>query len=126
MKVPFLRPRPPRLSVLAKDLMAIEESGVFTNYGPVNTRFEAALIERLFNGQGGCVTVNNATIGLMLAMAEAIGGRPSGRRYALMPSFTFAATAQAALWVGLTPLLCDVDPNTWLPCRQSPRSGCRR
>jgi dTDP-4-amino-4,6-dideoxygalactose transaminase len=30
-----------------------------------------------------------------------------------MPSFTFAATAQAALWCGLTPLLCDIDPANW-------------
>ena len=26
-----------------------------------------------------------------------------------------AATAHAALWCGLTPLLCDIDPETWLP-----------
>jgi hypothetical protein len=30
-----------------------------------------------------------------------------------MPSFTFAAAAHAALWCGLTPLLCDIDPATW-------------
>jgi dTDP-4-amino-4,6-dideoxygalactose transaminase len=55
----------------------------------------------------------------MLAMAEAVGGRAAGRQYALMPSFTFAATAQAAMWVGLTPLFCDVDPHTWLACPNS-------
>jgi dTDP-4-amino-4,6-dideoxygalactose transaminase len=119
MKIPFLRPQPPRLSRLAHDLKAIEDSGAFTNYGPVNTRFEAALTDQLFGGKGGCLTVNNATIGLMLAIAEAIGGRPKGQRYALMPSFTFAATAQAAIWAGLTPLFCDIDPETWLPCTQS-------
>ena len=119
MKIPFLRPTPPRLSRLAKELAAIEDSGIFTNYGPVNTRFEAALVQQLFRGEGGCVTVNNATIGLMLAMAEAVGGRATGRRYALMPSFTFAATAQAAIWAGLTPLLCDINPESWLPCPQS-------
>jgi dTDP-4-amino-4,6-dideoxygalactose transaminase len=32
-----------------------------------------------------------------------------------MPAFTFAATAHAALWAGLTPLFCDIDPDTWLP-----------
>jgi dTDP-4-amino-4,6-dideoxygalactose transaminase len=50
----------------------------------------------------------------MLAIKQAVGWRPRGR-YALMPSFTFAATAQAALWCGLTPLFCDIDPETWLP-----------
>lgn len=32
-----------------------------------------------------------------------------------MPSFTFTATAQAAIWCGLTPLFCDIDRETWLP-----------
>ena len=32
-----------------------------------------------------------------------------------MPSFTFAAAAQAAMWAGLVPLLCDIDPRDWLP-----------
>jgi dTDP-4-amino-4,6-dideoxygalactose transaminase len=104
MDIPFLRPQPPKLSALMEELIAIERSGIFTNFGPVNARFENAFVLDFFNGQGGCVTINNATIGLMLAMAEAVGGRVTGRRYALMPSFTFAATAQAAMWVGLTPL----------------------
>jgi dTDP-4-amino-4,6-dideoxygalactose transaminase len=41
-----------------------------------------------------------------------VGDVPPGQ-FALMPSFTFAAAAHAALWCGLTPLLCDIDPATW-------------
>jgi dTDP-4-amino-4,6-dideoxygalactose transaminase len=114
MKIPFLAPRPARLSTLMDELEEIEATGVFTNYGPVNTRFEQALVKELF-GRGGCLTVNNATVGLMLAMRHAVGNAPaSGQRFALMPSFTFAATAHAAIWAGLTPLLCDIDAQTWL------------
>lgn len=110
--IPFLRPRPPRLSRLVRELEAIEASGIYTNYGPVNDRFEERATERLFGGTGGCLTVANATIGLMLAIREAI---PEGRdrRYALMPSFTFAATAHAAIWAGLIPLFVDIHPRTW-------------
>jgi dTDP-4-amino-4,6-dideoxygalactose transaminase len=112
---PLIRPDPPRLSCHAAELAEIEASGVFSNYGPVNQRFEHEVIRSIF-GEGACLTVCNATIGLMLAIREGIGdARPAERRYALMPSFTFAATAQAALWCGLTPLLCDIDPETWLP-----------
>jgi dTDP-4-amino-4,6-dideoxygalactose transaminase len=118
LKTPFLRPRPARLSRLVRELEAIEASGIYSNYGPVNTRFETELTERMFGNTGGCLTVNNATTGLMLAIREAaISG--NGRRYALMPSFTFAATAQAALWAGLTPLLCDIDADTWNACPES-------
>ena len=38
----------------------------------------------------------------MLAAKRALESRPSEkRRYAIMPSFTFAAAAQAALWAGI-------------------------
>ena len=113
-RIPFLRPNPPPLSRLLRELEAVEASGIYSNYGPINTRFEAALTDRVFGGLDGCLTVNNATTGLMLAIREASAGK--GRRFALMPSFTFPATAHAALWAGLTPLLCDIDPETWNSC----------
>ncbi len=94
-------------------LQALEASGTYSNNGPVVRQFEQALRDRIFAGTGVCVTVANATLGLMLAMRQAAdaAGRPGG--LALMPSFTFAAVAQAALWAGLTPLLCDIDAQTW-------------
>jgi dTDP-4-amino-4,6-dideoxygalactose transaminase len=58
------------------------------------------------------MTVCNATIGLMLAIKEVVGEKAHGK-FALMPGFTFAAAAHAALWCGLTPLLCDIRPDTW-------------
>lgn len=112
MKIPLLRPAPPQLSLAVAELQSLEQSGIFSNFGPVNTQFEQEMLARFFADQGACLTVCNATIGLMLAIKEAIGERPAGE-FALMPSFTFAATAHAALWCGLTPLLCDINPKTW-------------
>ena len=34
MTVPFIRPNPPRLSEAAERLRAIEDSGIFSNFGP--------------------------------------------------------------------------------------------
>jgi dTDP-4-amino-4,6-dideoxygalactose transaminase len=110
---PFIQPSPPRLSQCVPQLETIEQSGLFSNFGPVNTRFEQDLTAQMFGGVGGCVTVCNATLGLILAMKQVTEGGDPKRRYALMPSFTFAAAAQAALWCGLTPLFCDIDPGTW-------------
>jgi dTDP-4-amino-4,6-dideoxygalactose transaminase len=112
MKIPLFRPAPPQLSLAGAELRSLEESGIFSNFGPVNKRFEDEMLARFFAGEGACMTVCNATIGLMVAIKDAIGERPSGQ-FALMPSFTFAATAHAALWCGLTPLLCDIDAKTW-------------
>ena len=87
--IPFLRPNPPRLSELLDELAGIEASAIYSNYGPVNTRLEQSLMRQFFAGEGACVSVCNATIGLMLAIRFAIGANPDkGRRYALMPSFT--------------------------------------
>jgi dTDP-4-amino-4,6-dideoxygalactose transaminase len=112
MKIPLVRPAPPQLSLALAELRSLEESGIFSNFGPVNTLFEQEMLERFFGGEGACTTVCNATIGLMLAIKEAVGEQHAGQ-FALMPSFTFAAAAHAALWCGLTPLLCDIDPATW-------------
>jgi dTDP-4-amino-4,6-dideoxygalactose transaminase len=112
MKIPLVRPAPPRLSLAVEELQSLEQSGTFSNFGPVNTRFEQEMLERFFGGQGACTTVCNATIGLMLAIKEAVGETVPGQ-FALMPSFTFAAAAHAAIWCGLRPLFCDIDPLTW-------------
>ena len=94
-------------------LEAVERSGIFSNGGPVVRGFESDLVARLFDGKGEALAVANATLGLMMAIRLEAGGRPGDGRFALMPAFTFAATAHAALWAGLTPLLCDVDPDDW-------------
>ncbi len=112
VKIPLVRPAPARLSLAVPELEALEASGMFSNFGPVNTRFEQEMLARFFAGEGACTTVCNATIGLMLAIKDAVGDQPPGR-FALMPGFTFAAAAHAALWCGLTPLLCDIDPVHW-------------
>ena len=112
MNIPLVRPAPPQLSLAVAELQSLEQSGIFSNFGPVNTLFEQEMLDRFFGGKGACTTVCNATIGLMLAIKDAVGERPSGK-FALMPGFTFAAAAHAALWCGLTPLLCDVHLANW-------------
>src|ERR1700733_13119676 len=116
MKIPLVRPAPPRLSLAVEELQSLERSGIFSNFGPVNNLFEQEMLERFFGGQGACMTVCNATIGLVLAIKEAVGAvaaRADSGQFALMPSFTCAAAAHAAIWCGLTPIFCDIDPHTW-------------
>lgn len=118
LAIPFLKPNPARLSDQLRAFGEMEACGIYSNFGPQNSRFEDRMIERLFGGRGHCTTVCNATIGLMMAIREALDARANPRaKYALVPSFTFAATPHAALWCGLTPILYDIEPGTWLPSR---------
>lgn len=111
LKLPLISPRPPRLSEMGEELRALEASGYFSNGGPIVRDFERKAVAQLFGGEGFALAVSNATLGLLLAIKEARAGRPG--RYALVPAFTFAATAHAALWAGLTPILVDSDPDDW-------------
>ncbi|NLS26658.1 UDP-4-amino-4-deoxy-L-arabinose--oxoglutarate aminotransferase [Sphingomonas sp. S2M10] len=112
-RLPLIAPQPPRLSMMTDALRAIEARGTYSNGGPVVRGFESAATARLFGGQGACLAVNNATLGLMLAIRHAAGPRAGSGALALVPAFTFAATAQAVQWAGLTPVLCDIDPEEW-------------
>ncbi len=82
-----------------------------TNDGPFLRRFEEKLQE--FLGVRHCLAVCNATIGLQLVY-RALGRARSARKKALMPSFTFIATAHAWEWEGGQPVFCDVDPDRHL------------
>ena len=115
-KIPLTCPSAPKLSSNIERLRSIEQSNWLTNYGPVNTELEAEFMSRVFGNVGACTTINNATIGLILALKLAADRTVGKGRYVVMPSFTFAAAAHAVLWAGLTPVLVDIDPYDWAAC----------
>ena len=108
--IPFLRPRLVKLDSFLPHLQAIDQSRIYSNFGPLNALFESRIRDEWFGGQGKVTTVGNATLGLMLAISQ---GKRRGRN-ALMPSFTFAATPLAAQWCGLEPVFVDIDPAEWV------------
>ena len=79
--------------------------GWYTNQGPLTQQLEQRLQQ--FLGVKHAICVSNATIGLMM-LPDAMG--LTGK--VILPSFTFAAAAQALSWAGLQPVFCDVDLDT--------------
>ena len=76
-----------------------------TNNGRFVQEFERALAD--FLGVKHCIAVCNATVGLEIAIkASGLTGE------VIVPSFTFVATAHALQWQEITPVFCDVDPQT--------------
>ncbi|MGG3887074.1 aminotransferase class I/II-fold pyridoxal phosphate-dependent enzyme [Brevibacillus panacihumi] len=110
MNIPFLKPDVVKLESYAQCLNQMDESRIYSNYGPLNQLFEQRIIHEVFQDIGHLTTVNNATTGLMLAISES--KRPKGK-YALMPSFTFSATPLAAIWCGLEPYFVDINEENW-------------
>ncbi|RMD58956.1 aminotransferase class I/II-fold pyridoxal phosphate-dependent enzyme [Candidatus Parcubacteria bacterium] len=110
IEIPFLRPHLVGTDAYAGYLSEIDTSRRYSNFGPLNARFERRVLAEHFGGEGAVVTVANATSGLMLATE--LCRRPGGR-YVLMPSFTFVATPQAVRWCGLEPYFIDIRTNDW-------------
>jgi perosamine synthetase len=77
--------------------------------GPLVEQFEAAFAG--FCGAAHGVAVNSGTAALHAAM-RACGIGPGDE--VVVPSLTFAATANAAIYEGATPVICDVEAATLL------------
>lgn len=81
------------------------ERQYYTNQGPLTQQLEEKLQQ--FLGVKHAICVSNATIGLMMVQDSM---ELSGK--VILPSFTFAASAQSLSWAGLEPVFCEVDPDT--------------
>lgn len=99
----FGKPNVAPTSVFMERVAAVMSSGWLTNNGPQVRELEAQISE--FLSVKHVVLVNNATIGLQIALRALVSVGE-----VIMPSFTFAATSQAATWCGFTPKFVDIDP----------------
>ncbi|MBN1879736.1 DegT/DnrJ/EryC1/StrS family aminotransferase [bacterium] len=74
-----------------------------------NGQYVVELEDRIatLHGVKHCVAVCNGTVGLGIAIrALGIEGE------AILPSYTFIATAHALMWQGIKPVFCDIDERT--------------
>jgi dTDP-4-amino-4,6-dideoxygalactose transaminase len=82
--------------------------------GPEVEAFEREFAD--FLGVRHCVGVANGTDALTIAL-RALGVSPGDE--VVLPSFTFYATAEAAVNAGARPVFCDVDPVTFCATAES-------
>lgn len=84
------------------------KSGWVSSIGPYIDRFEAAFAR--FVGVKHAIALCNGTVALHLAL-HALGIGPGDE--VILPDLTFAATAHTVLQTGATPVLADVERDTW-------------
>jgi dTDP-4-amino-4,6-dideoxygalactose transaminase len=117
LQVPFFRPSLQEAEV--SEVVATLRSGWLTS-GPKVKRFEeefAAAVDATGKAQSAkskehsvhAVAVNSGTAALHLAV-EALGLKPG--QLVLVPTMTFAATAEVVRYQGAIPILVDCDPVT--------------
>ncbi|MGE0432057.1 MAG: DegT/DnrJ/EryC1/StrS family aminotransferase [Planctomycetota bacterium] len=99
------RPNVPDRRKLLERIEGMLDTVWFTNNGPLVQEFEQRLAE--YVGVKHAVAMCNATV------AQQIVTRAAGLTgEVIVPSFTFVATAHALQWQEITPVFCDIDPET--------------
>jgi dTDP-4-amino-4,6-dideoxygalactose transaminase len=101
----FAHPAPPPLDTVIEILRPSYEDAQLTN-GPVVRELEERAAAYL--GVERVVAVASCTAGLMLVL-RVLGAEGE----AVLPSFTFSATAHAAAWNGLRPAFAECDPASY-------------
>ena len=111
--IPVLRPGLPSADQLLPYLRRIDASRFYTSWGPLVMELEERLCRCFSLPRGGVVAAGSGTSALIAAILIAAGRATGGRRVAIIPAFTFVATAAAAESCGYTLRIADVDPETW-------------
>src|SRR5947209_16703281 len=104
LQVPFHRPAISEAEIA--EVVSCLRSGWLTT-GPLARRFEEEFAVAV--GAKYAIALNSCTAALHLAV-EAMGLRPG--QAVLVPTMTFAATAEVVRYQGAVPILVDCDPST--------------
>ncbi len=92
-------------AALMRRLDALFEGRRLSNFGPFVRLFEKRVADLV--GVKHCIAMCNGTVALEIgARALDLAGE------VIVPAFTFVATPHALAWQGITPVFCDIDPET--------------
>lgn len=91
-----------------KYLCEAVDSGFISSVGSFIPEFEKKVADYL--DVKGAVALQSGTAAIHMALYE-LGIGPGDE--VIVPALTFAATVNPVLYAGATPVIVDVDPNTW-------------
>jgi dTDP-4-amino-4,6-dideoxygalactose transaminase len=109
-----LLPTLPPADAVLPYLRRIDDTGMYSNNGPLYREFCAGFSRFLADrtsakGEVDAAVVTNGTVAIELALRHV--AKPD-RRHVIIPSYTFVATAHAVANVGKIPFLADCDEET--------------
>ncbi len=113
-QIPVLRALLPCADRVLPYLRRIDETRLYSNHGPLSIEFERRLADKLQLPGGGLVSASSGTAALVGAILAAAGRATPERPLAIVPAFTFSATAAAVEQCGYRPYLADVDAESWM------------
>jgi dTDP-4-amino-4,6-dideoxygalactose transaminase len=101
------------MDALAPYLRRVDATRVYTNWGPLTDELERRLCNRFELAEGGFVSASSGTAALVAATLATAGRATEERPVAVVPAFTFVATAVAAEQCGYEIHFADIDAETW-------------
>ena len=111
--IPVLRPLLPSAERLLPYLRRIDRVRVYSNHGPLVEELERRLAAQLKLPEGGLMSAASGTAALTGAILATAGQAQPDRPLAVVPAFTFVATAAAVERCGYRAYLVDIDHDTW-------------
>jgi dTDP-4-amino-4,6-dideoxygalactose transaminase len=112
-RIPVYRPKLPCVEKLVPYLREIDKNRWYSNRGMLVQAMERRIAAMLGTGCDVIMTASGWAA-LKAAIFAAAGPATPQRPLALMPSYTFAATAAAAESCGYKPYFLDVDEDNWM------------
>ena len=94
-------------------LRRIDETRIYSNHGPLALEFEERTALELSLPRASFVSAASGTAALTGAILASAGRASPKRPLAIIPAFTFVATACAVEQCGYVPYFMDIDAATW-------------
>lgn len=107
--IPLIKPEVHDLESSIKLFRSVKSSGQLTNFGQLHLILEQRL--NLITRRN-CLPIVNGTAAIEIALKTV--GLNKGSRI-LVPDFSHSGTILGVVRAGFTPVLCGVDPKTWVP-----------
>jgi dTDP-4-amino-4,6-dideoxygalactose transaminase len=124
-RYPVMRPALPTYDRLEPYLRRIDAARTYSNYGPLVREFEARASQLL--GMPSCLTsAGSGTAALTAAILATAGRATPERPFALLPAYTFVATALAVELCGYRPLVAEIASSDWMLSPSRARAHAKR
>jgi dTDP-4-amino-4,6-dideoxygalactose transaminase len=105
----LMKPRMPLSADLSIYLQKIDDSGVYSNFGPLSSLLISRLSDYFGVEEDQVVLMSNATLGLLGSIS--ILSESGAGSHISLPSWTFTASASAALLAGCKARFEDIDDD---------------
>lgn len=111
--VPVCCPLLPPADLVAEYIRRADARRHYTNRGALACLLEERLAEALGRPGHAVRSASSGTSAIEAAILATAGMATPDRPFALLPAFTFAASAIAVERCGFRPVFVDIDPATW-------------